>query len=116
VRVESLQVDNPKAGSVTATNRAIHAAGRNPSSIATVTIAIDLDDLAERVADKIAAKLETAGVSPWLDVRGAAEHLSCSVERVRKLVGRRGIPFHQEQVGGRVFFHRHELDKWLLAQ
>jgi excisionase family DNA binding protein len=83
----------------------------------TVSLDLHLGLLAELIADLVAAQLsEDAPASPWLDVAGAAAHLSCSPERLRKLVARRSIPFHQERSGGRLFFHRRELDDWLLEQ
>jgi len=80
-------------------------------------VAVDLELLAQRVAAIVVERLEgsTSPTSPWLDVNGVASYLSCSPERVRKLVQRRAIPFHQERAGGRVFFHRKEIDEWLLS-
>jgi excisionase family DNA binding protein len=86
---------------------------------AEVSVHIDVGALAERVAELVAHRLERQIVdarSPWFDVEGAADHLSCSTERLRKLVQRRQVPFHQERAGGRIFFNRNELDEWLLSQ
>src|SRR3954454_9117810 len=85
----------------------------------TLILQVDLEMLAGRVAALVAAALGESlapARSPWLDVAGAAEHLTCSPERLRKLVQRRAIPFHQDRAGGRIFFHRRELDEWLLGQ
>ncbi len=79
-----------------------------------VTIRFDLGELVVRLAGAISERLETTPTSPWLGVQGAAEHLSCSEERIRKLIATRRIPFHQERAGGRVFLNRRELDEWLL--
>jgi excisionase family DNA binding protein len=94
---------------------ALDAANRESGSL---FVQLDLNDVAEHVAELVAKRLEdhVTRASPWLDVQSAAAHLGCSPERVRKLVARRQIPFHQERVGGRVFLHRRELDEWLLAQ
>jgi hypothetical protein len=79
---------------------------------------VEVSGLAQTIADHLAAQLAAAAAppSPWLDLQDAAAHLSCSPERLRKLVQRRAIPFHQERSGGRIFFHRREIDKWLLEQ
>ncbi len=80
-------------------------------------ISLDLDQLVERIADLVLARLndQLESGSPWLDVRGAAAHLGVPVERIRKLVAGRRIPFHQERPGGRISFHRDELDEWQLS-
>ena len=80
-------------------------------------IRVDLGPLAKVLAENVREELHsTSSVSPWLDVDMASTYLACSPERIRKLVGRREIPFHQERPGGRVFFNRSELDAWLLEK
>jgi excisionase family DNA binding protein len=82
------------------------------------SISIDLDLLASRIADLILMRTEQrdrAPASPWMGVEMAASYLDCSPERIRKLVARRAIPFHQERPGARVFLHRGEIDEWLLS-
>ena len=83
-----------------------------------LSIQVDLRDVAERVAELVLQTLNELRTpsSPWLDLQSAAEYLGCSPERLRKLVQRRAVPFHQERPGGRIFFHRLELDEWMLAQ
>jgi excisionase family DNA binding protein len=91
----------------------------SPNGADTVlVIRVDVASLAQQIATHLARELMSvvASPSPWLDVDRAAEHLSCSPERLRKLVSRRALPFHQERSGGRIFFHRRELDEWLLAK
>ncbi len=98
-------------------------AGRSSASVelsgdSLMWVAVDADALSEYVAEKVAARLAggfPAAPPPWLDVDGAALHLGCSTERVRKLVQRRAIPFHQERPGARLFFNRRELDEWLCS-
>jgi hypothetical protein len=51
----------------------------------------------------------------WFDVDGAADYLSMPAERLRKLVGRRAIPYHQEAPGCRIFFSRTDLDDWMAS-
>jgi excisionase family DNA binding protein len=83
------------------------------------TVSVDVAELARHIAFLVAEHLsQTVGqtAATWVDVKGAALHLNCSAERVRKLVQRGAIPFHQERRGGRIFFNRRELDQWLLAQ
>jgi excisionase family DNA binding protein len=94
-----------------------HVAGRAAAASVPVevTVTVELGVLVERVAAALAARLEAPASSPWLDVNGAASYLACSRERVRKLVARKEVPFHQEGPGSRIFFNRGELDEWLLS-
>jgi helix-turn-helix protein len=89
-----------------------------PPAETELVISVDLDLLAQKVAALLSSRLDEYQAqpqSPWLDVPAAASHLACSPERLRKLV-RRGIPYHQERPGGRLFFHRKEIDEWMLRQ
>jgi len=88
----------------------------NDESVHQITVQFDLTDLAQRIAAAISESEATSSLSPWLDVERAAEYLGCSSERIRKLIARHQIPFHQERAGGRIFLHRRELDDWLLSQ
>lgn len=90
----------------------------DPSSTVPYLV-VDLDAVAHRIAELVTVSLRDAlqgEASPWLDVGTAAGHLGCSEERLRKLVQRRAVPFHQERPGARIFFNRSELDQWLLEQ
>ena len=49
----------------------------------------------------------------WMSVETAARYLDMPVERIRKLIARRAIPFAQEGSGCRIFFSRHDLDDWM---
>lgn len=51
----------------------------------------------------------------WMNVETAAKYLDCTPERIRKLVARREIPYHQEAPGCRIFFRRQELNEWMAA-
>jgi excisionase family DNA binding protein len=69
--------------------------------------------------DAVAAALPAVPVEPWpewMNVETAAAYLDSSVERLRKLVARRQIPFVQEGPGCRVFFRRSDLDAWMEKQ
>ena len=87
----------------------------NPTTLGVITL--DLDQLVERIADLVLARLneERESGSPWMDVSGAAAYLGVPVERIRKLIAGRRIPFHQERPGSRISFHRAELDDWQLG-
>lgn len=90
----------------------------NPLSQSLV-VSVDASALVREIAEAVAARLRDerfASESPWMDVDAAARHLGCSPQRVRKLVQRRGIPFHQERRGARIFFSRPELDRWLCSK
>jgi excisionase family DNA binding protein len=85
--------------------------------VATLVISLDLGPFAKVLSEAVIEELHsTASESPWLDVEKASTYLNCSPERIRKLVGRREIPFHQDRPGGRLFFNRRELDAWLLQK
>jgi excisionase family DNA binding protein len=70
----------------------------------------------EAAVTAIAATVTQPAVEPWpewMRIETAARYLDVPVERVRKLVARRKIPFHQEGRGCRVFFARRDLDAWM---
>src|SRR5437660_1480530 len=78
--------------------------GRPPAAVGGVVLQVDVSALAELVAALVVEGLgeRATSSSPWLDVERAAAYLGWSTERVRKLVQRRSIPFHQEKPGARV--------------
>lgn len=63
------------------------------------------------LADALSVRLQRP--SPWMDTRGVAAYLQCGVKRIHALTASRGIPFHRE--GGRLLFHRDEIDEWILT-
>ncbi len=69
-----------------------------------------LDVLADRLLERVAGRLDQTAPA-WLDVTGAAEHLSCPRSRIYALVSARRIPFHKD--GSRSLFDRAELDEWV---
>ena len=74
--------------------------------------------LAALVANLLRAQPQPSGSESWpewMNVDTAARYLDCTPERVRKLVARREIPYHQEAPGCRIFFRRPELDTWMAA-
>ena len=97
---------------------------RARSTNAVLSVALDdqtIADIASRVAEEIRATLrDTTGEDgqwpAWMDIETAARFLDVSVERLRKLVARREIPFAQASEGRRVFFGQRELDAWMQAQ
>jgi hypothetical protein len=72
----------------------------------------DIDRLAGRVVELLAATSTENTNRGWLDVRGAAAHLSLSENAVRGLVRRRQIPCHRTE-NGRIRFSGLELDGWV---
>jgi excisionase family DNA binding protein len=72
-----------------------------------------LAELAQRVARILAVEAPSGTWPMWMSVETAATYLDVSPERVRKLVTRREIPYHQEAAGCRVFFSRPDLDAWM---
>jgi len=74
--------------------------------------------LAAFVANLMRAQAQPSGSETWpewMNIDTAARYLDCTPERVRKLVARREIPYHQEAPGCRIFFRRDELDTWMAA-
>jgi excisionase family DNA binding protein len=92
-------------------------AKRAPYPPTLAPVVIDLEALSIYIAQLVAAQIAELlpATSPWMDVAHTADYLCCSPERVRKLVERQAIPFHQDRPRGRLFFSRKELDEWLLS-
>lgn len=80
-------------------------------------VPVDLDENALRA---IAAALPDPDSGPtwpqWMAVETAARYLDASPERLRKLAGRRQIPFVQEAKGCRLEFSRADLDRWMRSR
>ena len=79
---------------------------------------IDLpDSLLERLADLIAARIDTRTAdradSPWMTAEQAASYLGCSVSRIRSLTLTGELPHHRD--GRRPLYHRDELDAFVRA-
>jgi excisionase family DNA binding protein len=53
----------------------------------------------------------TSGPSPWMDAKGAAAYLACSVSRIRTLTMTGDLPVHRD--GSRPLYHRDELDAYV---
>jgi excisionase family DNA binding protein len=81
------------------------------------TLTLDLpDEVIERVAERAAeilADRQTTASTPWLDTRGAAEHLCCNTSRIHDLVQARKLTPRRD--GRRLLFKRSELDDYLEA-
>ncbi len=71
-----------------------------------------VESVADRVLERLGHEVEAPATSPWCDYKGAAEHLACAPKRIRNLTAARRIPHHRE--GGRVIYHKGELDRWIL--
>ncbi len=73
-----------------------------------------LDSLAERLAPRLARRLESVPhpSDEWLTAKAAAQHLGISVTALHKLTSARIIPFEQDGPGCRCWFKRSELDAW----
>jgi excisionase family DNA binding protein len=74
-----------------------------------------LDELAARVADQIAARLnvaETDPGDPWLDSRNAADYLGVSRTTVRRLAAEGSLTTEQAGTNCKLYFRRSELDRW----
>jgi excisionase family DNA binding protein len=75
------------------------------------------DDFVEAIATAVAAKLADrmagAAPSPWLDAKGTAVYLRCSMSRVRTLTLTGELPVHHD--GRKPLYHRDELDAFVRA-
>jgi excisionase family DNA binding protein len=75
----------------------------------------ELDHLADRLADRVVARLEHrlgGGDSGWMTTKQAAEYLGMSVDALYKLTAARAIPFTQDGARARCYFRRADLDAW----
>lgn len=74
----------------------------------------DLDQLADALAGRIASKLERRReLSPYLNVKEAAEYLRCSPQRIYDLHHQGRLAGRKD--GARLLIHRDELDGYLNA-
>ena len=79
----------------------------------TVTIELSPEQV-EAIAERVAAILADGRPSApdtWLDAAGAAEHLSCSRDRIHDLVGLRKLQPRRD--GRRLLFRQHDLDAYV---
>jgi excisionase family DNA binding protein len=75
----------------------------------------DLDRIAQRVVEMLAAPPATAGAPPgFLDVKGAAEYLATTEDAIRAALKRNEIPCHRFR--GRVLFLPEELRAVVLGE
>ncbi len=77
-----------------------------------------LGQLAELVADRLAARLAAADSDrgdEWLDSRRAAEYLGIGRDSLRRLAAEGSIPTEQAGAGCKLFFRRSDLDGWRRA-
>ena len=88
------------------------------NTLATALLASFDDAALERLAERLAPKLEQL-LSPerargdgWLDAKGAAAYLGITTNALHKLTAARTIPFEQEGPGCKCWFKRSELDAW----
>lgn len=72
-----------------------------------------LEALADRLAPRLASRLERGDSGGWLDVNAAAAYLSCPQSRLYALVSARRVPFCKD--GSRLLFRADELDEWVRA-
>jgi excisionase family DNA binding protein len=72
---------------------------------------VEIEALAERVAELVAARLDGPRGEQWLGLEQAAAYLCSTPEAVRALVKRGRIPYHK--AGGRLLFSRREVDAWV---
>lgn len=81
------------------------------SSTAALSVNLDLDALADAVAERILDRLPHQPTEDgWLDTSAAASYLGISTTALHKLTSARQLAFSQAARGGRCFFRRVDLD------
>lgn len=88
----------------------------HPAKPDSVALALDVPgELVEQIAKRAAVIATQLGpeAPPWLDTKGAAEHLACGTDRIHDLVqlGR----LHPRRDGRRLLFRPADLDAYLEA-
>lgn len=90
----------------------------NEDGVATNLIDALINELADRVAERLAVSanlaplLEPNGEDEWLDSRHAAEYLGVHRDTLRKLAAERAIPTEQDGPNCKLYFRRSDLDSW----
>jgi len=72
----------------------------------------DVERIAQRAAE-IVADRQPSSASPWVDTKGAAQHLCCGADRVHDLVQLGKL--HPRRDGRRLLFRPSDLDAYLEA-
>jgi excisionase family DNA binding protein len=80
-----------------------------------VPVPVVLDDAAlAALASALGLSAHPGEAFPeWMSIATAARYLDVSVQRLRKLVASKQIPFVQERHACRIFFSRSDLDGWM---
>jgi predicted DNA-binding transcriptional regulator AlpA len=74
------------------------------------------DALVDELAERVAARLARPAAEPWVGVDAVAAHLGCRRQRIYDLVsqrGRRGGGIPHRKDGSRLLFRLSEIDAWL---
>jgi excisionase family DNA binding protein len=71
----------------------------------------ELDQLADKLAERLAAKLQPAEPSPYLSIPEAADYLRCSRHRIDDLLSARRLRRVKE--GRRTLIRRDELARYI---
>jgi hypothetical protein len=71
-----------------------------------------LDDLADRIAERVSLRRAEPPHDQWLTTREAAQHLGIHPDNLRKLATARAIPSEQEAPGCARYFRLSVLDSW----
>lgn len=72
-------------------------------------------DILDQLADALAPRLEKIrkpSEDSWIDSKEAAVYLGVTQASLYQHTAARAIPFSQNEVGGKMFFKRSELDAW----
>ena len=70
------------------------------------------DELADRIAVLVAARMGAKDARGWLDTKAAAQYAGCSPNAMHKAMSAREIRFTQEAPGGKAWFKTEWIDAW----
>lgn len=90
-----------------------------PAVVGSLRMSLDVSTcecIAERVAEHIGVvrftTTATDSTSPWLTTREASDYLRIGRSELQRLAAAGAIPHEQDSPGGKLYFHRDDLDGW----
>jgi len=75
-----------------------------------------MDDDTKNIFQKLECiEQKITSVQTWLSVTDLAQYIKSSESSIRRLVSKNEIPFKRVGSGGKILFHRRQIDLWLLS-
>ena len=81
-------------------------------SVAMAIVVQLADDQLAALAEKVAALIAARTPPEWMSADRAAAYLGVTRKAVYHYMERSGLPYHQDDHGGKLWFKRSELDGW----